>query len=208
MRRSRGLCSAWRVSTLNYVAGPKRAFDFIFSLIAVFLILPLIAIAAVAIKLSSPGPVFFRQERVGRGGRSFSIFKLRTMTVNPDRETIQTFNSDPQVFSVGKILRRTKIDELPQIFNVLRGDMSLVGPRPCLRHTYAEMPEWAQKRAQVRPGITGLAQINGNIALSWEERWRYDVRYVETLSFFGDIKLILKTVAVVLLGEERFKDSE
>lgn len=191
---------------MNYAAGPKRVFDFVVALVAASVALPIIGVASIAIKLTSPGPIFFRQERVGLDGRPFFILKLRTMTVDPHREMGQTYNTDPQVFPVGKLLRRLKVDELPQVVNVLRGDMSLVGPRPCLLQTFADMPDWARKRATVRPGITGLAQICGNVALSWEERWKYDVRYVDAMSFWGDVRLIIKTVAVVLLGEENFKE--
>ena len=105
---------------------------------------------------------------------------------------------------VGGVLRRLKIDELPQLFNVVSGDMSLVGPRPCLIKTYIDMPEWARARIDVGPGITGLAQTSGNIALPWTERWKFDVRYVERLSATLDIYILLKTIFVVILGEDRF----
>ena len=105
---------------------------------------------------------------------------------------------------VGGVLRRLKIDELPQLFNVVSGDMSLVGPRPCLIKTYIDMPEWARARIDVGPGITGLAQTSGNIALPWTERWKFDVRYVERLSATLDIYILLKTIFVVILGEVRF----
>ena len=101
-------------------------------------------------------------------------------------------------------MRRLKIDELPQLINVLKGEMSLVGPRPCLPVTAKEAPGWAQKRFEVRPGLTGLAQVNGNIGLSWEQRWIYDVYYVETINWHLDCKILFKTILVVLLGEERF----
>lgn len=162
-------------------------------------------LAMLAIRLTSRGPVFFRQTRAGRDGRPFSILKLRTMTVDPARLSVQTRAGDPGVLPVGHILRRLKIDELPQLINVLKGEMSLVGPRPCLEETRDEMPDWARRRFDVRPGITGRAQVNGNIALSWEERWRHDVLYVDTLTFASDLKIIAKTVLVVLLNEERFR---
>lgn len=184
----------------------KRVFDFAIALLLLALAGPLILLASMGIKFSSRGPVFFRQERVGLNGMPFSILKLRTMHINVDRKISQTYNNDPEVFPFGRVLRRLKIDELPQIFNVVKGDMSFVGPRPCLMHTYIDMPEWARKRALVRPGITGMAQISGNVALTWEERWRHDVRYVESVSLVTDIRLLLKTVAVVVLGEERFKE--
>jgi lipopolysaccharide/colanic/teichoic acid biosynthesis glycosyltransferase len=162
-------------------------------------------LAMFMILASSPGPVFFVQTRVGLGGKPFRILKLRTMTVDPGRVTAQTLNSDPEVLPVGKFLRHFKIDELPQIVNVLKGDMSLVGPRPCLEETRAAMPDWARRRFEVRPGLTGLAQVNGNVSLSWVERWRHDVDYVNRYSLVLDMKIIAKTVVVLLLGENRFR---
>lgn len=183
----------------------KRGFDFIVAAAGLVVVCVPVALAMVTIWLSSPGPVFFMQTRIGRSGRRFAILKLRTMTVNPARQVAQTDNSDPEVFFVGKILRRLKIDELPQLWNILRGDMSLVGPRPCLEETSNEMPAWARQRFAVRPGITGLAQVHGNIALSWEERWAYDVEYVKKLGPLLDFAILCKTAIVVLLGEERYK---
>lgn len=185
--------------------GFKRLLDVLLSTSALILLGPLIVIGALAVKASSRGPAFFVQMRVGRQGRLFRILKLRTMPVDPRRKIAQTHNADPDVLPVGRVLRRLKIDELPQILNVLVGDMSIVGPRPCLEQTYSEMPEWARKRFEVRPGITGLAQINGNIALTWEDRWRHDIHYVETCSLLGDLGIVAKTVAVVVVGEERFR---
>lgn len=190
---------------MSYVALWKKVLDFVLAIIGATIAVPIIGICALMIKISSPGPVFFLQERVGLDGKPFLIFKLRTMAVNPDRREKQTQISDPEVFPVGKIFRRLKIDELPQLFNVLRGDMSWVGPRPSLIETFNEMPEWARKRVSVRPGITGLAQVNGNVALSWEERWKHDLKYTETISFLTDLKILWKTVAVVVLSEEQFR---
>lgn len=183
----------------------KRSLDIILALVAIVLLALPLLVAMAVICMTSPGPVFFMQKRVGLGGRTFRIIKLRTMTVNTKRELTQTTNADPEVFAAGRVLRRLKIDELPQLFNVLRGDMSFVGPRPCLEQTWDEMPDWARRRFDVRPGITGLAQINGNIALTWPERWKHDVEYVDSLSFFLDIKVVFKTFLVVLLGEDRFR---
>jgi len=193
---------------MTYTKAWKRLLDFVLAMLALVVALPLILIVAAGIKISSPGPVFFRQTRVGLHGVNFDILKLRTMGLNPDRELVQTYNNDPEVFPLGRVLRRLKIDELPQILNVLHGDMSLVGPRPCLPQTFEEMPKWARKRSLVRPGLTGLAQINGNVALTWEERWRYDLEYVDSISFLTDIRLIIKTLAVVIFGEEQFRSKK
>lgn len=190
---------------MNYRDCVKRGFDLSVSFFLILVAFPLLGICSIAVMLSSPGSPLFMQRRVGRHGRVFEIYKLRTMTVNKDRKIGQTKGDDPEVLFVGKVLRRLKIDELPQIFNVFLGDMSLVGPRPCLEVTYDEMPEWARERFIVRPGLTGLAQINGNIELTWEQRWRYDIEYVRTVSFFQDFRILLKTALVVLLGEGRFR---
>lgn len=183
----------------------KRTFDIVLSVLFCFLAAPILAFSIVAIVVSSPGTPFFLQRRVGLCGSVFHIYKLRTMTLDTNRKISQTRGGDPDVLRVGKLLRRLKIDELPQIFNVLMGDMSLIGPRPCLEVTKNEMPDWALKRFDVRPGLTGLAQINGNIELSWEQRWRYDIKYVQDVSFLLDIQILIKTVLVVLLGEDKFK---
>jgi len=183
----------------------KRIVDVLFSLAVLSLVWPAIGIAVLAIKFSSEGPIFFTQNRVGLNGKTFRIYKLRTMSVDVNRGAKQTNQADPEVFGVGKILRRLKIDELPQIFNVLIGDMSVVGPRPCLEVTKQEMPEWALRRFELRPGMTGLAQVSGNVSLPWQKRWEFDVRYVEKCSFATDVRIILKTLFVVLFGEERFR---
>ncbi len=183
----------------------KRIVDVLFSLAVLSLVWPAIGIAVLAIKFSSEGPIFFTQNRVGLNGKTFRIYKLRTMSVDVNRGVKQTNQADPEVFGVGKILRRLKIDELPQIFNVLIGDMSVVGPRPCLEVTKQEMPEWALRRFELRPGMTGLAQVSGNVSLPWQKRWEFDVRYVEKCSFATDVRIILKTLFVVLFGEERFR---
>jgi lipopolysaccharide/colanic/teichoic acid biosynthesis glycosyltransferase len=190
---------------MMYVRFFKRLIDILISSLLIIIAIPLLLVAAIGIKLSSPGPILFLQKRIGQNGKIFQIYKLRTMELDPRREIGQTYTSDPAVFRFGKILRRLKIDELPQIFNVVSGDMSIVGPRPCLKETFVEMPKWARARFLVKPGITGLAQISGNVALTWEERWMHDVHYVEKLSLFADLKIIIKTIAVVVAGEERFK---
>lgn len=191
-----------------YRNGGKRLLDLSVGLSALTLFALPIALAIFVIKLSSPGPAFFYQTRVGRNGKPFRIYKLRTMTVDPTRRiSAQVGQNDPGVFTAGRFLRRFKIDELPQIFNVVRGDMSLVGPRPCLEETRDGMPGWARRRFEVRPGITGLAQTKGNVVLSWEKRWEQDIQYLDRLSLPLDFWLVLKTVLVVILGEEKFGET-
>lgn len=183
----------------------KRLFDVLLAAPALLALLPIMGLCWVLIRLTSPGPALFRQMRLGRHGRLFALQKFRTMTDKPrvpDREIVA---GDPEVTAVGAWLRRFKLDELPQLFSVVRGDLSLVGPRPALPSQREELDEYGVRRLLVRPGVTGLAQVNGNISLSWKERWRYDAQYVARVSFSLDAWIILKTIAVVLLGEERFR---
>ena len=179
----------------------KRILDLVVSLSLVVLFIPVVFIVAIGIKCSSKGPLLFRQQRVGCNGRSFLIFKFRTMHVDLSRQTAQTSNWGVGVFAFGGLLRRFKIDELPQVVNIISGDMSFVGPRPCLPETFSTMPDWAKKRSDLRPGLTGIAQISGNTTLSWEERWRYDIQYVNNCCFWLDLFVILKTLNVVVHGE-------
>ena len=183
----------------------KRLFDFFISFAILLLLFPLFIIVAVLIKLDSKGPIFYLQSRVGENGRVFRIYKLRTMT-NKERDpnVKQTYLQDPDITRIGGLLRRFKIDELPQIWNVFIGDMSLVGPRPALPSLYEKFGEIAKKRCEVRPGMTGWAQVNGNIYLPWEERLCLDREYVDRMSFMLDLRILVKTVAIVLLGEEKY----
>lgn len=183
----------------------KRLFDFFISFAILLLLFPLFIIVAVLIKLDSKGPIFYLQSRVGENGRVFRIYKLRTMT-NKERDpnVKQTYLQDPDITRIGGLLRRFKIDELPQIWNVFIGDMSLVGPRPALPSLYDKFGEIAKKRCEVRPGMTGWAQVNGNIYLPWEERLCLDREYVDRMSFMLDLRILVKTVAIVLFGEEKY----
>ena len=183
----------------------KRLFDFFISFAILLLLFPLFIIVAVLIKLDSKGPIFYLQSRVGENGRVFRIYKLRTMT-NKERDpnVKQTYLQDPDITRIGGLLRRFKIDELPQIWNVFIGDMSLVGPRPALPSLYEKFGEIAKKRCEVRPGMTGWAQVNGNIYLPWEERLCLDREYVDRMSLMLDLRILVKTVAIVLFGEEKY----
>lgn len=183
----------------------KRLFDFFISFAILLLLFPIFIIVAVLIKLDSKGPIFYLQSRVGENGRVFRIYKLRTMT-NKERDpnVKQTYLQDPDITRIGGLLRRFKIDELPQIWNVFIGDMSLVGPRPALPSLYEKFGEIAKKRCEVRPGMTGWAQVNGNIYLPWEERLCLDREYVDRMSFMLDLRILVKTVAIVLFGEEKY----
>lgn len=182
----------------------KRFFDFFISLLIILFLVPLFIVLYILVKLDSKGDFFFFQERLGKNGQIFKVFKIRTMTDKvrvADREILK---GDSEVTRMGNVLRRLKIDELPQIINIFKGDMSFVGPRPCLPNQITEFNEDGKTRILVTPGLTGLAQTNGNIYLTWEERWKYDRYYVENLSFFLDIAIVFKTVLIVLLGEQKF----
>ena len=182
----------------------KRFLDFLISLLIILFLVPLFIILYILVKLDSKGDFFFFQERLGKNGQIFKVFKIRTMTDKvrvADREILK---GDSEVTRMGNVLRRLKIDELPQIINIFKGDMSFVGPRPCLPNQITEFNEDGKTRILVTPGLTGLAQTNGNIYLTWEERWKYDRYYVENLSFFLDIAIVFKTVLIVLLGEQKF----
>lgn len=190
--------------------GLKRAFDIVFS--GLFLLIsPIIFIpVAIAIKLSSPGPVFFRQKRTGYRGEDFTCLKFRTMRVNADSDSRQATVDDPRKTRVGEFLRRTSIDELPQFINVFKGDMSVVGPRPhMLKHTqdYRKLISQYMVRHQIKPGVTGWAQVNGfrgptDELWKMEKRVAHDVWYIEHWSFTLDLKIIARTVYNALRGEE------
>jgi putative colanic acid biosynthesis UDP-glucose lipid carrier transferase len=188
----------------------KRVFDILFS--GLFLIFfPLILIpVAIAIKISSPGPVFFKQKRTGLRGKDFYCYKFRTMRVNDDSDRQQATKDDPRKTKLGDFLRRTSIDELPQFWNVFKGDMSVVGPRPhMIKHTedYSKLIDTYMLRHLVKPGITGWAQVNGYRGETkelWQmaKRVQYDVWYIENWDFFLDLKIIYLTVANALRGEK------
>jgi lipopolysaccharide/colanic/teichoic acid biosynthesis glycosyltransferase len=190
--------------TAPYQTFGKRLLDLSLTVPLLLLAAPLFAVVALLIKLNSRGPVFFVQERLGRGGRILRILKFRSMTDRLRTSHQEIFGKTDEVTAVGYWLRRFKIDELPQLWNVVRGDMSLVGPRPALPSQLSEYTELARRRLQVRPGLTGLAQVHGNIHLSWPERWVYDAQYVERVTLAHDLWIIARTIGVVVLGEQRF----
>lgn len=179
----------------------KPFFDVSVSLVMFILLLPIMLIVALLIKLDSPGPVIFMQNRLGMNYRVFRLYKFRTMTNNKNREKRQVFANDPEVTRLGKFLRRSKLDELPQLFNIVNGDMSFVGPRPSLPDLQEKFNEDGKMRVKVKPGLTNLAAVNGSIFLTWPERWVYDRKYVEEQSFLLDMTIMLKTVVVVIMGE-------
>lgn len=184
----------------------KRIFDFAVSLTGLLILAPIFLLVAISIKLAMPGKIFFRQERVGKNKKLFSILKFRTMKEDKIAEETHDFTKDKErETKFGNILRRTKIDETPQLINVLVGDMSLIGPRPTVWEQVEKYDSYRMQRLKMRPGMTGLAQVNGNTALSWDERIEYDVYYIDHFSLWLDIKILVKTVLVVFFGEEKFK---
>ena len=164
---------------------------------------PVVALAALAVALEDGGPVFFRQPRAGRGGRTFQVWKFRSLRVHqaPPEAVGQVHGGHALVTRVGGVLRRLKVDELPQLLNVLAGDMSLVGPRPTLPSQVAAYDAFQRRRLEVPAGMTGWAQVNGNTAVTWDERIALDVWYVDHWSLALDLKILLKTAGVVLRGE-------
>lgn len=188
----------------------KRIFDLGVSFAALILLIPIIPVLAVMIKLDTPGPVFFKQDRVGKNGKLFKFYKFRSMRLDADKqkEEIEALNekdgpifkvrTDPRITSVGRFLRRSSLDEIPQIFNVVRGDMSIVGPRPPLPSEVENYQPWHRRRLEVTPGITCLWQISGRSQLSFNEWMRLDMEYIKHRSFRADLAIFLKTIPAVI----------
>jgi len=177
----------------------KRTIDVLVGVFLFLLILPILIFIAIAIKLDSSGPVFFRQQRVGFKGKPFSIYKFRTMVVNAVNigAGLNIVDNDPRITAAGKVLRDWSLDELPQIINIVKGEMSFIGPRPTLQYQVDNYTEHQRKRLNMKPGVTGWAQINGRNNIPWEERIELDVWYVDNWSLWLDMKIVLKTPAVV-----------
>ena len=185
----------------------KRLFDFILAFLGIIILSIPMLIIAIAIKCDSKGPVIFKQERVGKKGKVFKIYKFRSMCVGAEQtgSGVYSGKGDSRVTKVGKILRATSLDELPQFFNLLKGDMSLVGPRPPLTYhpwTWDEYTDEQKRMFDVRPGITGWAQVNGRKEVEWNKRIKLNVWYVDHVSLWLDIKILFKTVAKVFLNSD------
>jgi lipopolysaccharide/colanic/teichoic acid biosynthesis glycosyltransferase len=216
---SAGLKAA--IVKIHYIA--KRTLDLGGALLALFIFSPLMVLIGILIKLDSPGPVLFKQKRLGRGGEYFYILKYRTMlkmprslrelqtagvsSLEPDWVKYQKLYNDPRVTWAGRILRRMSLDELPQVWNVLRGEMSLVGPRPILVEQRILYGDDYYNYIQVRPGMTGLWQVSGRNKLSFSERVSWDQRYIQTWSFGLDLRILARTVFTVIRGEGAFKST-
>jgi len=206
----------WRLSV-------KRAIDVVGAVVGGVVLIPVFLVTAVAIRLTSPGPVFFKQKRIGKDGREFIFYKFRSMITGDDskyKEYLKAFvedgreagidnkgrkvykiMDDPRVTSFGRFLRRTSLDEFPQIINVLKGEMSLVGPRPCLPYEWDLYEDWEKARLSVTPGLTGLWQVTGRSNVTFHDMVLLDLYYISNWSFWWDLKLIFQTIPVILLGK-------
>ena len=191
----------------------KRLIDLFGSFIGSIIISPILIIIALLIKLTSKGPVFFKQERLGKEGKIFKILKFRTMVVNAEKIgdglSVKSEN-DNRITKIGKLLRATSLDELPQLFNVILGQMSLVGPRPPVTYFpydgYNNYPEWAKKRFTMRPGVTGLTQVTVRNSVSWDERIKVDNEYIDSFNVWFDIKLLFRTLGRIFKSENIYMD--
>ena len=207
----------------NVYRRAKRVIDILLSAVGLVLLAPVFLLIAVGIKLSSPGPVLFQQERMGKGGVPFNFLKFRSMHIGVDdnnhKEFVQGFiaaekredeipvfkiTKDPRIFRFGRFIRKTSLDELPQLYNVLRGEMSLVGPRPCLRYEWNVYEEWHKNRLNVLPGCTGLWQAIARSSVTFQEMVILDLYYISNLSPWLDIRIVLKTFPVIFLGKGGF----
>lgn len=197
----------------------KRCFDLLFSTLLLSLLMPFLFLIALGILLSSKGKIIYTQKRLGKEGRIFTCYKFRTMHENAEAlleellkdtqlkkewEEKQKLSTDPRVFAFGKFLRKTSLDELPQFFNVLRGDLSIVGPRPYMQNQKIQMGLFAKKILSIHPGITGLWQTSGRNATSFKERIYLDALYVDLRTFFFDLQIIGKTVMAVLFPKDAY----
>ncbi|MEI6825272.1 MAG: sugar transferase [Desulfuromonadales bacterium] len=194
-----------RIPQSIYARKIKRVLDVVVTIPALISLFPLFFLVAFLIKIEDWGPIFYWQKRLGKEGKHIDILKFRSMTHRLSRkpgEAGELAGSHDEITKIGIWIRRLKIDELPQLLSVIKGDLSIVGPRPCLPEQINEFDENGYKRLLVRPGCSGLAQVYGNIHLPWKERWKYDAYYVEHLSFWLDVKILLRTVYLIVVDEK------
>jgi len=188
----------------------KRLFDICVSFIALIITAPIIIIVAIGIKITSPGPILFIQDRAGKNGKVFKMYKFRSMLCGMEDYTLGRYiTKDEECISpFGRFLRRWALDELPQLFNILKGEMSLVGPRPPMAYQILKYNDTQKRRLRVKPGLTGWAQVNGRNKLNWTQRIEYDVWYVDNWSLTLDLKIIMKTIPALLNKEFAFADED
>lgn len=199
--------------TLNLFV--KRLIDLVGSLVGIIIISPVLITIALSIKLTSKGPVFFKQERLGKDGKVFKIIKFRTMVVNAEKIgdglTVKS-ETDNRITKVGRFLRATSLDELPQLFNVISGKMSLVGPRPPVTYFpyngFDKYPDWAKRRFKMRPGMTGLAQVTVRNSVSWDERIVVDNKYIDNFNLWNDVKILCRTFIRLFKSENIYMEVE
>ena len=178
----------------------KRCLDIVLSLCGIIVLSPVLLVLFILVRVKLGSPVLFKQERPGKGEKIFTICKFRTMTGVSD-EKGELLPDEVRLTKFGRLLRATSLDELPELFNILKGDMSVIGPRPLLVRYLPRYNSFQRRRHEVRPGLTGLAQVNGRNALTWEEKFEYDVRYVDNLTFAMDVRIFFATVRAVLKHE-------
>ncbi len=183
----------------------SRILDICLSLIGLVIGIPLITVFGILIKLEDNGPIIYKQERVGKYGKLFNVYKLRSMRVDAEKYGAQwAQNNDPRILKIGKFIRKTRIDEIPQLFNILKGDMSIVGPRPerpMFTMQFNDEIDGFINRLLVKPGLTGWAQVNGGYEMTPEEKLKWDIDYIKSRNIFIDIRIIFRTIKVVLTGE-------
>ncbi len=189
----------------------KRFIDICISAVGLVIASPIFLITAIAIKLDSPGPVIFRQKRLGLGGKEYTIYKFRTMCVGAEKQGVYSNNKDSRVTRVGKFIRATSIDELPQLFNIFRADMALIGPRPPLTYhpwTIDKYTDEQRRMFEVRPGITGWAQVHGRKDVEWNKRIEMNIWYVDHVSFLVDLKIFFVTIFKVISNADNENNGE
>jgi undecaprenyl phosphate N,N'-diacetylbacillosamine 1-phosphate transferase len=179
----------------------KYFFDKIFAILLFILLLPVFLIISLLIIIEDGCPVFFIQDRVGLNGKIFKMYKFRSFRKKADLSNVYTYSDDPRISKVGKFIRRFSIDELPQLINIIKGDMSFIGPRPNLPFQYQTLNDIQKQRYLIKPGITGLAQINGRNKLKWEKRIYYDLIYIKNYNLLLDLYILYKTFFIVISGE-------
>lgn len=182
----------------------KRAFDFLWALVSIIVLSPIMLACAIAVLIDDGWPIFYVHKRVGRHGKLFPFFKFRTMVRNADKigAGYEIEERDPRITRTGNFMRRWSLDELPQLFNILRGEMSVVGPRPTLAYQVEKYTPHQRRRLEVRPGLTGLAQIKGRNSLTWPERIELDIEYIDNYSFIEDLRIIAATFGVLGKSED------
>lgn len=205
LRKSKGSCNRPTDQLVNqkgiYSGYVKRPMDFILSSISLIILSPVMLIIAILVRIKLGSPIIFKQQRPGLNEKIFTMYKFRTMTDERDKKNGDFLPNHMRLTKLGKVLRSTSLDELPELFNILRGDMSIVGPRPLLPEYLTLYNKKQKHRHDVRPGLTGLAQVNGRNAINWEDKFDYDIKYAKNISFKSDCKIIVLTAKKILLRE-------